>query len=168
MPCSRSSLLIALSPLFLLQSPRAREVHQVSIWAAPLLPSSSASPSVSGSSQRPALPPSPAFWEAVHPHRPGPSRSFLIPPAPLGWLPSDPVLVPLARTLGMTVPTCLFQGTEVRDSEVRRGPTTRGEASFFLLARPSGLQQALSVALSGPPCHPRAFRAMDKGSLPCA
>lgn len=30
-------------PLFLLQSPRAREVHQVSIWAAPSLPSSSAS-----------------------------------------------------------------------------------------------------------------------------
>lgn len=40
---SRSSLLTALSPLFLLQSPRAREVHQVSIRAVPSLPSSSAS-----------------------------------------------------------------------------------------------------------------------------
>lgn len=43
LPCSRSSLLTALSPLFLLQSPCARKVHQVSIWAVPPLPPSSAS-----------------------------------------------------------------------------------------------------------------------------
>lgn len=66
----QNALLTALLPLFLLQSSRTREVHQVSIWATPSLPSPGMNvlrPEVIPSGQpsfRPILLPR-AFWEAA-------------------------------------------------------------------------------------------------------
>lgn len=106
-----------------------------------------------------------AFWEArMAPPRsspgdacPGPSRRLLIPPAqPVPRPPPSSVLSPPswptpARTLGMTLPLPrLFQGTEVRDSEVRRRPTTRGEASLSPAGTRSRLQQGACGSVRAP------------------
>lgn len=51
----------------------------------------------------------------------------------------------------MTLPLPrLFQGTEVRDSEVRRRPTTRGEASLSLAGTWSRLQQGTCGSVRAP------------------
>lgn len=97
------ALLTALFPLFLLQSSRTREVHQVSIWATPLLPSPGTNALCSEvvPSGQPSFRPvlmSCAFWEAVmaplgssatHVQaHPGVSSSCPLSQAPCPFLPS--------------------------------------------------------------------------------
>ena len=169
-PCAiANALLTAVFPLFLFQSSRTREVHQVSIWATPLLPSSGTSVLCpAGVPQQPAL--LPARPHHVHSGRqgwllpevlprrvsrpvqasPDPASTAGAPPLPSSVLSPRSWPAP-ARTLGMTLPPPrLFQGTEVRDSEVRRRPATRGEASVSLAGTRSRLQQGACGSVRAP------------------
>lgn len=148
--------LTAVFPLFLFQSSRTREVHQVSIRATPVTLFRDARPL---SCERPLATSRPCGQSPTRVSGearmapPGSSPETRVPPGPPGRLlvlPAElaphPILGPPsrsapARTLGATLsPPRLFQGTEVRDSEVRRRPSTRGEAAPPLAGTLSRLQ----------------------------